>query len=133
MIGVGGCVASHQSVVVDVKSSGWAESVGVEMLNHDTVTLRDITIFVRYSPFEVGDSLRLTLSTTTPDSLSFTERVNIYLDPEIEPRGASRLLEFPFRSGVKWSQEGVYRVEFTPQQTIKGVEAIGINIVKNQQ
>ncbi len=127
----GGCIASHQSVVVDVNASAWRDQASVEMINHDTTTLRDISLFVRYSPQIAEDSLHLSLTISTPDSLNYTEQITIYLDPKIEQRGARRVIELPYRKEVLWSSKGLYNITFTPQEEVHGVEAIGVNIVKN--
>ncbi len=128
MIGFGGCIASHQSVVVDVDVDGWSDRAGVEVINTDTVTPRNIEIFARYSPSLVDDSMRLIINTIAPDSTSYDEEVTIYLNTRMLERGASRIDRYPYRHNVVWRQMGSYKIEMTPAAEIVGVEAIGLNI-----
>ncbi|MFI3292639.1 MAG: hypothetical protein SNG27_02910 [Rikenellaceae bacterium] len=130
---VGGCVASQQSVVTDVDVMGWGDPKYVIMNNKDTSTLRNIELFVRYSPSLVDDSVTLTINTMAPDSLTFSEEVKLYFDSSATERSASIVENFPYRNNVVWSQQGSYHMEITPTTPISGIEAVGVTITKTTQ
>ncbi|MFI3282436.1 MAG: hypothetical protein SNG10_02765 [Rikenellaceae bacterium] len=131
LIVVGGCVASHQSVVEDVNVDEWRDTEYVIMENHDTLTYRNIEIFARYSPSLVSESTTLTINTMTPDSTSYSEEVTIHFDKSPSQLNASRVVVRPYREGVIWRQRGEYRFEITPVTPVVGIEAIGVNITKS--
>ncbi len=126
----GGCIAPHQSVVTDVDVAKWGDMEYVEVENSDTSTLRDIKLFVRYSPSLVDDSLTLTINITSPDSARYSEEVKLYFDSSVLERSASKNELFSYRNRVVWRLLGDYRFEFIPQVPVAGIETIGVNITK---
>ncbi len=132
LLGFGGCIASHQSVVVDIDARKWVDTKYVVMNNNDTSTLRDIELFVRYSPLMADDSVTLTINTIAPDSTTYSEEVKLHFDTSPSERSASRLKLYPYRKRVVWRQVGSYQIEITPITPVKGIESIGVNTVKNQ-
>ncbi len=133
LIVVGGCVASHQSVVTDIDVRGWSDTECIVMNNSDTSTLRDIELFARYSPSLVDDSVTLSINTISPDSTTYSEELKIYFDSSMNERSASKMGIYPYRRRVVWRQLGSYQIEITPSAHVKGIEAMGINIVKTTQ
>ncbi len=129
----GGCVASHQSIVEDTDSRGWWETKSFTVENIDTVTLRDVELFVRYQPQRVDSVLRFAVDVTTPESISIREHVAIY--PEIGGRGriGVQIALCPYRENVVWDKIGYYSINITPASKLIGVEAVGINIVKSEK
>ncbi|MFR9558404.1 MAG: hypothetical protein SNH45_05965 [Rikenellaceae bacterium] len=127
VIGFGGCIASHQSVVRDINVDNWSETTSIMVSNYDTVTVRDLDIFVRYQPTQSPRRFDIRVESIAPDSTSYTDEVTISLDTSTNNRDASRLTIQPYRTRVVWRQKGEYKINITPTTPTKGVEAIGLN------
>ncbi len=131
MVGSVGCIASHQSVVEDVNVEWWGESKEFSINNIDTVTLRDMEIFVCYYPSMVADSISLIVDITTPDTLTLRERVTIYLNNKPSERSQSRITQRIYRDNIVWSELGEYTIGITPASNYHGISAVGINTTKS--
>ncbi len=126
-----GCVGSisHDAYVVDIENNIWDKVAVVEIQNEDTLSLRDISIFIKHQQYEGLDSLPLTIYTVAPDEVIFEERRTIHI--EGCRRGeyvASHLHEMPYRRDIKLRQRGVYKIYLFPQMPIRGVEGVGVTI-----
>ncbi len=96
--------------------------------NTDTLNSRRIELFVRYTDAFVGDSLTLTLSTATPDTLLFGEKVTFRLKRDHKAAATIQTQSLPYRNNVVLRCTGNYNFYIRPSHTYKGVEAVGINI-----
>ncbi len=131
-VGLGGCIASQSSVVENVNASGWRETKEITMMNSDTVTLRDLDIFMRYHPTLSPISFNISIESIAPDSTSCVEEITIYLDTSPDGRGVAKLSSHPYRKDVLWRQVGEYRLLITPTTTVEGIEAIGVNVKSSE-
>lgn len=121
------CLSPHQTVVTDTGGGTWSESAEIEIPNADTVTPRDLYIVVRYNDSFRDDTLRLTIRTTSPDSLVFEESYTLGLPSRRHPAALAEEASVPYRRHVIFPDSGIYRMAFIPATPVRGVEAIGIN------
>lgn len=128
----GGCMAHTQSVAVDVDARDWSRTALLSFTNSDTTTLRDLHLFVRCNERFEADSLPLRVMLLSPDSLRFEERFVLRTERSELPAARSRVCEAPFRSRVVLPDTGRYRLVIAPATPQRGIEAVGINIVKTE-
>ena len=126
------CLSPHQTVVTDTGGGTWSESAEIEIPNADTVTPRDLYIVVRYNDSFRDDTLRLTIRTTSPDSLVFEESYTLGLPSRRHPAALAEEASVPYRRHVIFPDSGIYRMAFIPATPVRGVEAIGINQQKSE-
>lgn len=129
-----GCVGSQGSAVVTVDPSGWepGDIRTVVYRNSDTSYLQSISVFVLH---ESGlpskyDSLRLRISTTSPDSLTFSEEYTFRPMPDDSGKGRIWVeTRQPYRSKVLL-REGDYTfgISHEMEGNVYGIRAVGIEI-----
>ena len=129
---VGGCLSPHQTVVTDTGGGTWSESAEITLSNTDTVTPRDLYIVVRYNDSFRGDTLRLIVQTTSPDSLAYAEPFTLGIPPCRQPAALAGEVSVLYRRHVIFPDSGAYRIAFTPAVPVRGVEAIGVNLQKSE-
>lgn len=127
-----GCVAPQQTAVADVDARAWCDDAAVFVENGDTVSVRDILLFVRYDDRCPRGVLPLTVTTVAPDSTRFSEPFTLQLDPQHSAAALRGEQVVTYRRRVVLSQRGAYRMIFRPDSVAAGIEAIGINIVKSE-
>ena len=66
------------------------------------------------------------------DSLRYEEHVTLRPVPGRHPAALNRVCEWPYRTRVRLTDTGDYRVVIRPVTPQQGIEAVGINIVKTQ-
>lgn len=125
------CSRPTQAVMEDVDPYGWNRAVSVRIENGDTLTLRDLSLVVRSNRHFRSDSLRLKLTLHAPDSSHYTEQVAFVMNHPHRPAALRLVDEVPYRRRVILSQFGGYRFTITPTEPIRGVEAVGLNIVRS--
>ncbi len=128
-----GCISEHNSTFTAVEPEGWSAPAQLNIENVDTLTKRNITIYMRYRPSRELVELPLTITTTAPNGATASDEVTLYPARNKSSRWSStQLLEVQYRINVVWSQTGRYRVEIEPKQEQRGVELIGINITQSK-
>jgi hypothetical protein len=126
-----GCSRGADSVVADVNRAGWARGTeySVVYYNRDSLSERELSIFVLHDRAfaEEVDYPVLTIETTTPDSLTFSEKLTFRPDM---PDGKNLLHETvrPYRSHVILSRKGLYTFTFSHNnyRAVEGVRGIGL-------
>lgn len=96
--------------------------------NTDTLTERDITLYLRLNERFDDDTLTLHVATLTPDSLRCEETVLLTAPHRTGPAALNRIAEAPYRHRAVFSRTGDYRIILTPCRSITGVEAAGIHL-----
>ena len=124
-----GCLSYNIPEMVAVNSILWSDVARITINNSDTTSLRNIDIIIRYNSNFVGDSLRLNVATTTPDSILFREEVVINMPRSVAPSVISNEMVVGYRRDVLFDKEGEYTMEFSPMSEVEGVKAVGVNIV----
>lgn len=128
---LGGCASPHQSSAEDVSPLSWEEAVEFTLPNSDTLTLREVEIYLRGNQRFAEDSLTVRLLLLTPDSLGYAEPFTLVI-PHATPSPVAREVTIPYRSRVRFTRLGDYRLRITPTRPVKGLEAVGINIQKSK-
>ncbi|MFI3247828.1 MAG: hypothetical protein R3Y39_01710 [Rikenellaceae bacterium] len=125
------CATDGQlSMVADVDPIRWREAAEFTLLNSDTLSVRDISIFARYQPTgERIDSLPLHIVTVAPNKARVVEQFTLQLKNRVGDQWRRRVFyEAPYRHEVKLRQSGEYKILIYPQSPQSGVEAIGIAV-----
>ncbi len=126
-----GCTVENRlSMVVDIDPVHWREAAHFSIMNSDTLSRRDISIFARYQPTkERVDSLPLHIITIAPDQKQIVEQFTIYINHKPGDQWVHRLYrEELYREDVVFNQIGEYKIDIYPQVSTHGVEAIGVAI-----
>ena len=127
-----GCVTPHQSTAADVNPARWDSPSEIVIPNADTLTLRDMGLYLRCNERFGEDTLTLRIAVFTPDSLRYEEPFTLAIPPTTAPASLAREAAVPYRSRVVFARTGDYRIRITPSRPVRGVEAIGINIQKSE-
>lgn len=128
----GGCDAPHLALAVDVNPNGWKNPARLAITNTDTTTLRDIRLFVRCNQRLSGDTVTLRIAFQTPDTLHYQEPFRIFIPHHTTPAALTHEVIVPYRYRVRFPRMGSYFMTLTPTREIRGIEAIGIHIVKSK-
>lgn len=110
----------------------WNEPAELEIRNTDTLTLRDAVIFVRSNDRSADDTLTVRIVTVSPDSLRCSETLLLGMERTNGPASLARESATPYRRRIRFSHRGTYRITITPLRPARGIEAIGIDIVKSE-
>lgn len=127
-IAAAGCTQTAPSYAVDVDPHGWQQPAVLMLPNSDTLTLRDVGIFLRCNDRFSEDTLTLRVETISPDSLHVGEYLCIPFPHETFPAAIAREAAALYRNRVCFGQTGDYRMILTPTRPVRGVEAVGIHI-----
>lgn len=123
-----GCLAPQNTQMVGVDMRSWDSVKSIFYENSDTISLRNINIAIRYNDDFKQATLPLKIAVTAPDTRHFEEVVELRLQ---HPRTALTVAtneSLPYRADVLLNQRGTYTLSFEPQATVRGIEAIGIEI-----
>ena len=130
--GFAGCTSPYQTAATDVNPAGWEQTAELRLENADTVTLRDLRLFIRCNESFTADSLPLQVMVLSPDSLRYEEHVTLRPVPGRHPAALNRVCEWPYRTRGRLTDTGDYRLVLRPGPPPQGLTAVGINIVKTQ-
>lgn len=124
--------SSHSTKVEmsDMADYRWSETVELCLDNDDTLSLRDLSIVMRYNRSVSADSVVVDIATLTPDSLRLDERFTLYIPSTGEVQPVERI--FPYRRGARLRREGTYRFTISSQEEVTGVESVGM-IIENAE
>lgn len=123
------CRTTECSVVMeDVDINDWSEETTVSYTNKQTANNYDLNIVLHVNRRFEAKQLEFEITTMTPDSLRYSEQVTLPVSLSWEnPTAVTTDIELPYRRDVTLRCEGEYTMVITPQQSIVGVEAAGIN------
>lgn len=128
-----GCMSPHRTVVADVDPTGWEDAVTLRFANADTLSLCDLRLVVRYDGAFEATSVDLELTTLAPDSLQCTEPFALHVVPRSAPAPLLRDTAVLYRRGVVLKRCGDYTLTIRPLEPVRGIEAIGLDIVESEQ
>lgn len=123
-----GCEAPAQLSVADVDPHSWQEAATLVIGNRDTLTLRDIDLFVRSTGQFAEDTLSVRIVSLSPDSLRCEERVLLTIPPCTRPAARLRESTTPYRHRALLPRSGCYRLTIVPLRPARGIEAIGVRL-----
>lgn len=117
-----------QSAAADVNPAAWQEAAELVIPNADTLSLRDLTVFLRCNDRFAEDTLTVRIAFRTPDSLRFEEPFTLAVPRPAAPAALTHEAGIPYRRRVRFGRTGDYRIRITPSRPVRGVEAVGIDI-----
>lgn len=126
-----GCRQEYQSAAADVDPADWHEPAEVTIGNADTTTLRDIALFLRCNDRFAEDTLTVRIETLSPDSLRFAESFLLPIPYAASPAALAREVRIPYRHRAIFDRTGDYRIRIAPCRSVRGVEAVGVDIVRH--
>lgn len=134
LMGFTQCNVSKNSVEMQsVDMRGWTEPVTVTYHNIDTTTLRTISLALHVNRLYTEEQIEVEVCLMSPDSLRHTELIAVPTQAEWPNRTASKMdVEVPYRREVKMRCAGDYIVTITPNRSVQGIEAVGINFQSNK-
>lgn len=94
--------------------------------NADTLSLRDISIVVRYDKGYVADSVAMSIVSISPDSLVVEEPFTLHIPRLSNLRPETQT--FVYRRNALLKTPGRYRFRLTPHTAIEGINSVGIAI-----
>lgn len=115
----------------DLEHSCWAEYEDFYYDNTDSLSKRDISIVVRYSKDYVADSVAMSILCVSPDSLVSEEPFTIHIPHLADMR--PEVQTFPYRRNVVLSTKGRYLFRLRPNETIEGINSVGLSISDVEQ
>lgn len=122
------CIAPYSAEMVAVAVGGWSEPARIVVENSDTVSLRNLSVAVRYNSSFKGEHLPLRVKILTPDGRLFEEEQQFVVRRSYTAAAISAVESMPYRADVSLSMSGAYIFVFEPMTELKGVEAIGVEI-----
>lgn len=121
-------VSENNVVMADVDINDWNEEASISYTNKQTESNYDLSIMLHVNRRFKAKELELEITTMTPDSLRYSERVTLPVRFSWEQTSsATSDIDIPYRQSVTLRCEGVYKMVITPLQSIVGVEAAGVN------
>lgn len=121
-------VSENNVVMTDVDINDWNEEASISYTNKQTESNYDLSIMLHVNRRFKAKELELEITTMTPDSLRYSERVTLPVRFSWEQTSsATSDIDIPYRQSVTLRCEGVYKMVITPLQSIVGVEAAGVN------
>ncbi|MFI3328595.1 MAG: hypothetical protein SNH79_06395 [Rikenellaceae bacterium] len=128
------CTSEHNSSFVNVNPRGWSQSAAIAVENVDTVTRRDIAIYMRYRPSRELNDVSLTIQTTAPNEISASDKITLFPAQHKSNKWSStQFMEVQYRMNVVWNQIGDYNIEITPAKEELGIELVGIKITESKR
>lgn len=125
-----GCIAPQPAVVAEVDPRGWDEPVTLVVRNDDTLSLRTLSVVLRYNGDFRCDSLPLDITVLRPDAGRFAERVVLHPCYPYSPAAVAATENIAYRRRSVLDRGGWYLFTIRPVQPVRGIEAVGINIEK---
>ena len=123
------CRTTECSVVMeDVDVNDWSEETTLSYTNKQTELNYDLSVVLHVNRRFTAQQLELEITTMTPDSLRYSEQVTLPVSFSWEsPTDITCDVELPYRQNVALRCKGEYKMVITPQQSVEGVEAAGMN------
>lgn len=126
-IGLAACSSPSAHVEMsDMAGYSWSEPAVFTVDNDDTLSLRELSIVIRYNREFAADSVTVGVATLTPDSLRLEERFTLHIPATEQVRPVERI--FPYRTRVRLMRCGQYRFTLSAADTVGGVESVGMMI-----
>jgi hypothetical protein len=123
--GVGRSVEVH-----DVPQSRWYSAEEFYYENEDTLTMRDMSIVVRYGAGYVADSVALRILSVSPDSMVFEEPFTLHIPHLGDMRPEEHT--FLYRRNVVFGSRGRYTFRIHPEHQVEGISSVGLIITEPQ-
>lgn len=123
-----GCLAPVTSIATDLPSGRWSDAAVLRYANADTLTLRDLRLFVRLAETCGEDTLTVRVETCSPERLRTTEYHRLVFDARQTASAVRPVVERSYRRGVRLRETGDYHFVLTPVRPVQGIEAVGLRV-----
>lgn len=128
VVSLGSCIAPQSSYMRCIKGREWKQSVEVRYPNSDTLSLRRLSIAMRYNSKFKADTLAVVVRITAPDGRWFEEPVVLHLSRPYTSASVASVESVLYRVDNRLLQYGDYTFSITPLVAVEGVEAVGVEI-----
>ncbi len=125
MVGCGS--PSQLATFIDTDPEAWYSPVELRFEVDDTLNIYNMELLARYTNSISADSLQLLISVTAPDGVMWSEPFTLHT---LNKNNSIEMAQSSYRENIRWSQRGEYRISLTPQQIYKGVNNVGVEIIK---
>lgn len=125
---VGACVAPQSGYMQHIAEPHWSQSVDVRYANNDTVSLRTVSLAVRYNALFKADSLAVVVRLTAPDGRWYEEPFVMRMARPYTSSTVATVESVPYRVDSRMDMCGDYIFSITPLVAVDGVEAVGVEI-----
>ena len=126
-----GCAPKEQNVC-HVNPRNWDRSAEITIENNDTNTSFDISFFVRCNIDFNQKMLPVVVRTIAPDSSVHSEQAVWVFDSERAATPTATIQKIGYRNTCRLDQQGKYTFSVTPQTSVRGIEAVGLIIEKQE-
>ena len=116
----------HSIEMHDMEECVWTGTEEFTYDNTDSLSMRDISIVVRYGAEYVADSVCLRILAISPDSMVTAEPFTLRIPRIKEVRPEEQT--FLYRKDVVLGRCGEYKFRITPDTIVEGISAVGIMI-----
>ncbi len=113
-----------------VNPRGWSQPQSVAFRNSDTLSMRTVSVVLRYNSAFRADTLALRIIVSLPDAGQFAETFDFIPSDRRKAAGVATVESVGYRRHSVLSQCGDYLFTIEPCKPVKGIEAVGINIEK---
>ena len=121
----------ERAVVTDTDPSDWHRTTTLDYTNHTEEASCEAWIFLRVNQRFRTDTLTVRIATRTPDSLYTAEYHRLVFRERHTPSAIQRIVEVPYRRGIRLKECGRYHFAITPTRPIQGVEAVGMKLIEH--
>ena len=121
----------ERAVVTDTDPSDWHRTATLDYTSHTAEASCEAWIFLRVNPRFHTDTLTVRIDARTPDSLHTSEYHRLVLRDRPTPSAIQRIVEVPYRRGIRLKERGRYRFAITPTRPVQGVEAVGMKLIEH--
>lgn len=124
-----GCAMPDNVVLyTDVNVVKWSDKATVELDYKDEPRTCDMDMLFHINRHFIADTLSLEITTITPDSLRYTEKLCVPVAVEWNDSDSRSVdLSVPYRRDVTLDRQGVYAISIRPVVPVSGVESAGVN------
>lgn len=124
-----GCLAPQRVEMSAVNPREWREPESVLFENNDTLSLRRLSIALRYNHNFKQDTLSVQVNVSLPDARQFSECVTLRIDGNGRASSPFAMSEsVAYREHSLLSQRGSYIFTISPLYAVRGIEAVGIEV-----
>lgn len=120
------CVPSQNTFIADIKAQTWNDKAQVSYANGDTMSLKDISLTVRYTSMLKDSLLGVEVKVEDPEGYYIIDSLMLETPATREHFAQSTMM---YRTGNRFRSSGDYTFTISPlQRGVKGVTAVGITI-----
>ena len=125
-----GCLAPRSADMASVDGRCWESAAEIKVENIDTISLRNIAVAIRYNSNFGEATLPLNIKVVAPDGRTFEEPFTLHLEGVKRATTISQSVAIPYRKSALLAMKGTYTFFLEPSLSVKGVEAIGVEITE---